>query len=232
MRLCNSSILALFFLAGCHPLPPGSLDRVQPISKEPRVGTVYLIRGWRDLYSAGIDQLAKDLDQSNVNASVFRAAQWRDLAAALAQAGTDGTHAEPLILVGFSYGADDVLRIAHELQPRGISIDLLITIDPVTPLTVPANVKQCNNYYQPNGIWDIFPWLRGIPLKADNPTTNLLNQNLRSDRNDLLEPNTSHATIASNARLHREIVRQVLAVCRRRAANLYTTAPSRDNATR
>jgi hypothetical protein len=38
------------------------------------------------------------------------------------------------------------------------------------------------------------------------------NTNLR-DRADLLEPNTGHSTIASNPKLHRAIIEQVLRVC-------------------
>jgi hypothetical protein len=228
---CPLIALLLLLLNGCHPLPPGSLDQVRTVSNESRC-TVYLIRGWRDVYSEGIDQLANELEQAHVNAPVFRASQWRELSIAIAHQHRDQARSDPLILLGFSYGADDVLRIAHELKPKDVSVELLVTIDPVTPPTVPANVKQCINYYQPNGVWDIFPWLRGIPLKADSATTRLLNQNLRSDRKDLLAPNTSHATIAANPKLHREIVQRILEVCRKHPSTLYTSGPDRDNAGR
>ena len=221
--------LICIMVAGCHPLPPGSLDRVRMPTNAPRVGTVYLVRGWRDLYSSGIDALAKELQDAGVNATVFRAAQWRDLASAIALS-PDQLHREPLVLVGFSYGADDALRIAQQLKTKGIGIDLAITIDPVTPPPVPASVKQCVNFYQPNGIWDIFPWLRGIPLTAESAVTSLQNQNLRTERKDLLETNTSHATIAANPKLHREIIGRILEICRPRPSTLYTTAPARDNA--
>lgn len=232
MHLREGLSIVLFLAAGCHPLAPGSLDRVQPIAAKRNVGTVYLIRGWRDLYSEGIDQLANELEDANVNAPAYRASQWRDLSSAIAQRYSRAAQPEPLILIGFSYGADDVLRIAHDLQSKNIPIDLAITIDPVTPPTVPANVKHCINYYESNGVWDIFPWLRGIPLKGEPSGTNLLNQNLRTDRKDLLEPNTSHAAIAANPKLHREIVRRILEVCRGRESTLYTSAPARDNAER
>jgi len=217
--------ILLFFATGCQPLPLGSLNRVHPTPQKQRVGTVYLIRGWRDLYSEGIDQLANQLEQANVSAPVFRASQWRDLSSAIAQQYTSAAQPEPLILVGFSYGADDVLRIAHELQSKNISIDLAITIDPVTPPSAPRNVKQCINYYESNGVWDIFPWLRGIPLETKNSDTKLLNQNLRTDRKDLLEPNTSHATIAGNLKLHREILRRILEVCRNRPQSFTPARP-------
>jgi pimeloyl-ACP methyl ester carboxylesterase len=118
----------------------------------------------------------------------------------------------PLVLIGFSYGADDVLRIARRLSKAKRRVDLLITIDPVTPPRVPANVGACVNYYQSNGAMDLFPWLRGVPLTADREAAAPTNFNLRKHRRDLLQPNTSHATIASHAGLQGEIVQRVVGV--------------------
>jgi hypothetical protein len=122
-----------------------------------------------------------------------------------------------------------VIRIARQLNARSIPVDLLITIDPVTPPAVPPNVRRCLNYYQSNGVWDIFPWFRGIPLAAAPDGPAIVNQNLRTDRRDLLEPGTSHQTIAANGKLHREIMARVMEACLADPP-LYTSAPPRDNA--
>jgi hypothetical protein len=197
-------VLAMF-LSACHPLPAGDTQALL----KPQSARVVLIRGWQDLYSEGIDQLGKEIADQGVPAEVYRDNQWRDVARSLARSPTDG----PLILIGFSYGADDAVLIARELQKKPRSIDLLITIDPVTPKTVPTNVRQCLNYFESNGIWDIFPWFRGVLLFSDGPKVQ--NMNLRTDRRDLEQPNTSHATIAGNPLLHREIVRRVTDFARR-----------------
>ncbi len=118
----------------------------------------------------------------------------------------------PLVLIGFSYGADDVIRISRRLEKLDKTVDLLITIDPVTPPRVPANVRSSVNYYQSNGLADALPWLRGVALTSDDPSTPLVNADLRKTRKDLLQPDTSHATIAGHAKLHAEIVRQVVGV--------------------
>jgi len=91
-------------------------------------------------------------------------------------------------------------------------VDLLIAIDPVTPPAVPPNVRKCYDFYQTNGVWDVFPWLRGIPLESKTPE-HLHNVDMRKSRPDLVEPDTSHATIAANGKLHQEIVRLVTDVC-------------------
>jgi hypothetical protein len=188
------------FLCGCRPLPPGDIAAVTASIGDRRPAKVFLVRGWRDLYSTGIDQLANEIDDAGMSAHVYRDAQWRDLAEALA-----GHDSHPLILIGFSFGADDAIEISRKLAEEDKTVDLLITIDPVTPPPVPANVKLCYNYFQTNGVWDIFPWLRGIPLKSGG-AGQLINVDLRAQRPDLLEPDTAHSNIAANARLHREIV--------------------------
>jgi len=167
------------------------------------------------LWSEGIDRLGDELRGAGVDAQAFRADQAGELADALVNRfGKPGPRV-PLVLIGFSYGADDAVQIAAKLDQAGIAVDLLLTIDPVTPPAVPANVRLCRNYYQSNGLMDLFPWLRGIPLEPGpgfGPPDRLMNVNIR-DRPDLLAPGTSHATIAGNERLHRVMLREVLSIC-------------------
>lgn len=202
----------VIFPFSCQSLPAGSMDAVSPASDSPRRGNVYLLRGWQDLYSQGVDQLATQLRQQGVRAEVFRAAQWRELAETIADRYARVPSREPLVLVGFSYGADDALLTAGYLERSRLAVDLVVTIDPVTPPPVPANVRVCYNYFQTNGMWDVLPWFRGIPLKSDGGAR-LSNVDIRRQRPDLLTANTSHATIAANPKLREAVVRQVLAAC-------------------
>ena len=186
---------------GCARLSPGTIP--------PKNANIYLIRGYLDWYSNGIEQLTVDLQNKHLKAQAYREEQWGDLGDAIAK-----TPPHPLILIGFSYGADDVILIARQLNDRHLPIDLLITIDPVTPAKIPANVKRCVNFYEPNGFWDIFPWLRGVSLTTE-PGATVENINIRA-RPDLNEPGTSHSTIAGNEKIHRSIVTMILSLpCRR-----------------
>jgi hypothetical protein len=198
--------LLLLIAAGCNTLPPGRIGAISPGSHMKQT-EVYLLRGWRGLWSSGIDDLAAQLRQEGIKASVYREEQWKPLADQIAADFARGGRRAPLVLIGFSYGADNVVEMARELDAGGIPVDLLITIDPVTAAPVPRNVRECVNFYQSNGFWDIFPWLRGTPLTRDPPGGGkLTNYDLRKYRTDLLEPGTSHATIAGNAKLHRAII--------------------------
>jgi hypothetical protein len=202
----------MVLLGGCHALPAGRLDAARPEVAVPRRGSVYLVRGWQDLWSDGIDRLCTEIRDTGAGAEVYRESQWQDLADAIDKRYRADPAPGPLVLIGFSFGADDVLRIAAKLQRHSIRPDLVITIDPVTPPPVPANVRSCYDYYQTNGIWDVFPWLRGVALTSSAPGQ-LINIDIRRQRPDWVKPSVSHATIAGNAGLHREIVKRVTDVC-------------------
>ncbi|QOV87544.1 hypothetical protein [Humisphaera borealis] len=205
--------LLVGLLNGCNAAPAGDPSTLAaitaPTTSPASRSAIVLIRGWRDLYSDGIDQLASKLRQAGRPAVVFKEDQWRQVESALAERAAAKSLASPVILVGFSYGADDVILISRRLNEIGQSVDLLIVIDPVTPAEIPPNVVSCLNFYQSNGVWDAFPWLRGVPVKDEParltrhpPTTNI---DIRT-RPELLEPGTSHSTIAANAKVHAAIV--------------------------
>ena len=198
--LRGSLFLSVVFAIGCSRLSPGSIRAIDP---QPQV---CLVRGFLDWYSTGMDRLKDELQSIGIHADAYRDEQWKDIADALL-ANRPGS----IVLIGFSYGADDVISISRRLDEHHLPVQLLITIDPVTPDPVPLNVVRCVNFYEPNGFWDIFPWLRGVPLHrdGDNPS-GLENIDIRR-RLDLVEPNTSHATIAGNEEVHRAIIELVLA---------------------
>lgn len=203
---------------GCKATAPGKLSAVQPTSDAPRAGNAYLLRGFIGVFSQGIDQLTAKINESGVRANVYQDDQWAVLADTICQKYKTEPNHEPIILVGHSYGADDVVRIARKLADDNVTVDMLITIDPVTPPKVPGNVKTCINIYQSNGAMDALPWLRGVPLQAEQPgPAKLLNVNIREDRTDLLEPGTDHFNIEKKAKIHSEVLKQVLTACPPRA---------------
>lgn len=214
-RLALAATVATF--CGCSSSTrPGDLDRVQPVSDQPHVGNVYLLRGWIGIFSAGIDELGAKLSASGVRATVYQEDQWRALAAQIKRkyAAESAAEREPIVLIGHSYGADSVLRIANLLHERNIPVDLVITLDPVTPPPVPPNVKRVYNLYQSNGMLDAFPWLRGIPVQATPGAAVVVeNMDIRRDRTDLLVRGLDHFNIEKQPGIHADVVAQVKTVC-------------------
>jgi pimeloyl-ACP methyl ester carboxylesterase len=216
MRLCSAALIlfAAIALTGCSAMTPGKVDEVQPVTTAPRVGNAYLLRGFIGVFSTGIDHLGQEVNASGIHGEVFQDDQWSVLADQIARRFKGHPDAEPLILIGHSYGADDVIRIARKLDSADVPVTLLITLDPVTPPAVPKNVRLCVNLYQSNGVWDYLPWLRGIPLaQAPGSSGTLYNANIRTERTDLLDPDVNHFNIEKKQKIHEEVLRLLLAVC-------------------
>ena len=195
---------------------PGDLARVRAGSDQPRAGNAYLLRGFIGVFSAGVDELSRAINASGVRAHVYQDDQWPALARRIRDeyARASAHEAEPLVLVGHSYGADDVIRIARELDEAGIAVDLLVTLDPVTPPPVPKNVRHALNIYQSNGVWDRLPWLRGVPVRHERGASGRLeNFDVRVDRRDLLSPGANHFNIEKQPQVHEEVVGYVLTTC-------------------
>jgi pimeloyl-ACP methyl ester carboxylesterase len=213
-NLSLTIVLALLATAaGCKSMTPGQLELVQPHSDRPHVGNVYLLRGFIGIWSYGIDHLGKKVNESGVRAAVYQEDQWPDLAERIIEQYKAATEPEPLVLVGHSYGADDTLKIAKRLEEHGMHVDLIVTLDPVTPPRVPTNVSLVYNIYQPS-LLDGLPFFRGIALETETPKQrNLQNVNIRSERKDLLEPKTDHFNIEKNVLIHAEVVRKVKEFC-------------------
>lgn len=205
--------LTLLTAVGCQGLEPGKMEWVQTHSDQPRAGNVYLIRGLIGVFSTGMDELSTKIESAGVRARVFQDNQHAHLANAMLKAYTGAKNPEPLVLIGHSYGADDVVRVARELKAKGIRVDLMVTFDATVPPKVPDNVALVYNYYQSQPT-DVIPMFRGIPLTLDEGANGKINNmDLRKERKDLLEPGTNHINIDKNSALQDEVVKKVLEVC-------------------
>lgn len=210
-------LLGLMVLGGCKSMTPGKVENVQPFSDRPLAGNAYLLRGFLGIWSTGIDNLGKQIEASGIRAHVYQEDQWRELCAEIVRKYRNVADPEPLVLIGHSYGADDTLKIAKELQQHRINVDLIVTLDPVTPPDVPTNVRRCYNIYQSN-LLDGLPFFRGVPLEpASSQSRNVVNVNLRTARRDLLESDTDHFNIEKNEKVHREVVARLRETCPPRA---------------
>ena len=220
MKAKHYSLIALFVTGllstGCANISPGKTDAIQPVAAvtSPRVGNAYLFRGFIGVFSTGMNSLGDELNAQGVTAHVYQADQWASVADTIAERYKNQTAAEPVVLVGHSYGADNIVRIAQRLKDKNVKIDLLVTLDPVTPPKVPANVVKVINLYQSNGVMDAMPWLRGVPLEAEKANTvALANENIRTDRTDLLVSGLNHFNIEKQPKVHAEVIKQIEQVC-------------------
>ena len=125
------------------------------LAAEPRV---LLLRGWFGVFSTGMDSLASELKAKGIKAEVAGHVYWSTAVKDIVKERAAG-NTGPLVLVGHSQGANNVIDMARSLEANKIPVDLLVTLAPFMQDPVPANVARVINYYQSPG------W--GAPLTAD-----------------------------------------------------------------
>ncbi len=227
-------LLLLMFavlLGGCGDITgrgPAPLDRTVDTAQRElhaRVGYVYCMRGWLGIFSTGMDSLAQKIDtQMSTPAVSVADEEWHRLQDWLIQQHDEGHLNEgPLILLGHSYGADDQIRVAETLKEHGMTVDLLVLIDPVTPPPVPDNVKRVYCVYYSHPLTDFYPAWRGVPAEVADPTkTPITNIDLRLTDVGFDTTVINHVNIEKVAGVHDMVMKQIEMVCPPRTAWLQT----------
>ncbi len=109
----------------------------------------------------------------------------------------------PIILIGHSLGANDQIKVAKNLDREHIPVALLLTIDAVSPLPVPPNVKEVYNIYKPSYI----PFFSGQKVKAMDPyVTKVTNLNVGN-----MGAHVNHWTITLDQEIRKLMDEKILA---------------------
>lgn len=135
------------------PIQPLRLQ-TPPSRESTNLVRVYLLRGYRNVYSLGFDRLAEQMKAVNLNPTMIDWPFWEEAARVMLNEYPTFPNGCKLMLVGHSYGADDAIRIANILKTNGIEVRLLYLLDATVPDPIPDNVIQCIHYYT--------PWLPGL----------------------------------------------------------------------
>lgn len=219
-------------LGGCADFTagPAPLERtVDPalVQTHTRAGKVYCARGYLGVFSIGMMQLADRIDQKEGIVAVSTAdLEYGRLQDWLIEQHKAGKLDEPLVLLGHSYGADDMIRVAARLQKENINVDLLVLIDPVTPPKVPTNVKRVYDVYVSRPGTDIFPFWRGVPASVEDPKiTQLENLDLRKAKVDFPTDNIPHNYIDKNEGVQNLCIAEIRKVCPLRTVWMQTHSP-------
>jgi pimeloyl-ACP methyl ester carboxylesterase len=192
MRCSRLSALLFALLVASQP----SVTRAVPLHSphmhsHPRQ-RVYLLRGFMNVFSLGMDQIAADLQRRGIDAVVgnySQAGEYADEAIKECKAGRISS----IAIVGHSFGASAAVEMANQLAQAGVKVGLVVTVDPVNPTVVSGNVRTLKNFYISTGI--------GKPVEpATDFHGSLQNIDMKAD------PNEDHVSLQNSVRLHKEVV--------------------------
>jgi hypothetical protein len=160
---------------------------------------VYLIKGLAGFQSP-VDVLAGKMERRGIVPRMYTHANPDGATNDIVKRYKAGLRA-PVVLVGYSLGADAAGLIARQLHQHRVPVALLITFGPVADVPVTPNVARAINHYQSSSAW------RGRMVRAAGARGGSL-QNLDHDR----EPDVNHLTIISVERYQRHTINAVSAL--------------------
>jgi hypothetical protein len=158
---------------------------------------VYLLRGFANVFSLGMDEIATTLRQHGIHATVDNYLAWPSLAEQAAAEYKSG-RTRAIILVGHSSGATAVTEMAARLSQLGVPVKLAIGLDPTSRMTTTGHVDRYINYYIANGFGD--------PVDRGQDFSGVL-QNVDVEH----MPDLSHFNIDKDNRLQGMVIREILA---------------------
>lgn len=112
-------------------------------------GEVYFLRGLANIFSLGLDVMAKRVSEDGVKNCVFNHHHWHSLANDLIADNSLGKISFPVIIVGHSLGANVAPLLATKLGAHNIPVTYVVMLDPVEAEPVGPNVLEVVNYYLP-----------------------------------------------------------------------------------
>ena len=113
---------------------------------------VYLLRGFMDIFSTGMDDLGVKMNRRGIRASVHNHGEFLSLADSIGARHRQGVR-ENVVIIGHSLGANDAFRMAERLGDFGVTVPLIITYDPTAPMSVGRNVARVVNFYSSTNGW-------------------------------------------------------------------------------
>jgi hypothetical protein len=195
-----SALLLAAFCAGCCT-PGPILSSSQP--------NVIVFRGAAG-YFPDLGEFEDRLLEEGICPTVAYPDAYAAICERIIAARNNGRLQGPLVVVGYSAGADKAILLSRGLRERGITVDKLVLLETPHECSVPGNVNECVNIYKPQQ-WDsVLPIFSGHPVSAESPATAVSNYNVR-DYNDGRYDWDNHFTLTANPYVQDLIIDEVVA---------------------
>ncbi|MGE5192922.1 MAG: hypothetical protein ACM3U2_10495 [Deltaproteobacteria bacterium] len=200
----------LTILAGCGTsrarLP---LARSAPTAAPPRavLSNVIVVHSTAG-YWPDCNRFVDRLEQQGAPATVIRGMELNRTADRIVEARRAGD-TRPLVLIGYSRGANDAIRLTRRLQKHDIAVDTLVLMEMAAQDSVPANVAACLNVYKSSPADEWVPAFRGLPVTVESAQTHLVNYNVRFHDEAVEQASINQFTVCQNPAVQGMIVERV-----------------------
>lgn len=114
---------------------------------------VYMIRGFLNVFSDGMNQMTRQLTARGIKARAISSGAWRDIAVDIILRSKRSQVSYPIVIAGHSLGGVDAPRFANTLGAAGVPVALVIGLDPgfAQPPSFTKGAKRVVNYKIPSG---------------------------------------------------------------------------------
>lgn len=156
---------------------------------------VYLLRGFLNVFSLGLDELSAKIAARGIRAEVYNHTSWSRLAEEITREYKSG-QTRPVILIGHSAGGAAVVSLVEALGKAGVPVALAVSLD-AAPATITAGrVGTFLNLYVSTG--------------ALTPTRGFHGRIINTDLAKQMQ--VAHLTIDKIEPVHNMILRQLAQV--------------------
>ena len=177
-----------------------------------RSGEIYLMRGLANVFSRGIDDMARQLRSRGYDAANFSYSQWLPIAEDVARRAGKKKVSYPVIIIGHSLGGNESSKFANFLAARNVNVDLVVAFDPVETGNVGKGIKRVVNYYLPKSADNRI-------LPASDFTGDIKNVDVSAD------PEISHTNVDKNPAFQQATLDSVAGLTKKLRTRAPRTAP-------
>jgi pimeloyl-ACP methyl ester carboxylesterase len=136
-----ASLFIVAVMVALAAVPAGAAEAKAKASDPP---PIFVMRGGLNIFSTGMDVLAKELTAKGYPAISGSFVDWRGEMTKMVAAYQ--AHPYPIVIIGHSYGADSALLMAYKLRDENIPVALLVFYDLTDSGRVPPNVAHVLNF--------------------------------------------------------------------------------------
>ena len=114
---------------------------------------VYMIRGFLNVFSDGMNQMTRQLQSRGIRARAISNGAWREIASDIIRRSKQKKVSYPIVIAGHSLGGVEAPSFANTLGAAGVPVELVIGLDPgfAQPPSFRKGTKRVINYKIPSG---------------------------------------------------------------------------------